>query len=162
MLGVVWLVQRRVARGGTGNGGAKVGSTKNGGARKDRTRESVRVVAKRGIGAKAQLVVVDIDDVRYVLGVTDGGITVIDQHASVEDARAPRGIAAVAPVTALPTAAAAAPRQDAVDSLPLRRTHGQTRANSQTRADARAARSTSLTGFLQKDAAQVLRRALGA
>ena len=153
MLGVVWLLQRRVARGGVKGGSA---------AKKDRTREPVRVVAKRGIGAKAQLVVVDIDDVRYVLGVTDGGITVIDQHATAEDAPAPRAIAAVAPVTALPTAAAGVSPRDAHEPLPLRRTHGQTRTGARSRTASRAARSTSLTGFLQKDAAQVLRRALGA
>ncbi len=129
MLGVVWLVQRRVARGGT----------KNGLVTKERARESVHVVAKRGIGAKAQLVVVDVDDVRYVLGVTDGGITVIDQTASGA-ADAVETSARVAPLTALPQRVPA------------------------TRSEAKLARarSTSLAGFLQKDAARVLRRAIGA
>jgi flagellar protein FliO/FliZ len=151
VLGVVWLLQRRVGRS----------------AKKDRTREPVRVVAKRGIGAKAQLVVVEIDDVRYVLGVTDGGVSVIDRQPTEDAASARRSLAPVAPVTALPSAAPAAtgspvvgaatnPDADAEAPLPLRRTHATSRAA------ARAARSTSLSGFLQKDAAQVLRRALGA
>ena len=182
VLGAVWLLQRRFARG----------------AKKDRTREPVRVVAKRGIGAKAQLVVVEIDDVRYVLGVTDGGVSVIDRQPAEGEAPARRSLTSVAPVTALPVATlapatpasagpslagdagAAAPVES---PLPLRRTHaprrrpaapestaqestapGSTtqRSTTQGRAAARAARSTSLSGFLQKDAAQVLRRALGA
>lgn len=184
VLGAVWLLQRRFARG----------------AKKDRTREPVRVVAKRGIGAKAQLVVVEIDDVRYVLGVTDGGVSVIDRQPAEGEAPARRSLTSVAPVTALPVAtlapatpaAASAGRSPAGDAgaaapvespLPLRRTHAPRRrpaapesaasesavqdraaqqSTTQGRAAARAARSTSLAGFLQKDAAQVLRRALGA
>ncbi len=146
MLGAIWLLQRRVARG----------------AKKERTHDTVRIVSKRSLGAKAQLVVAEIDGARYVLGVSDGGISVIDRI----DAAAER-TASVAPVTALPgvlTAAGGgtAPAQPAdahrdLDApLPLRRTHPQSRAA------ARAVRSTSLSTFLQKDAAQVLRRALGA
>lgn len=118
----------------------------------------MRVIAKRGIGAKAQLVLVEIDGSRYVLGVTDGGVSVIDR-LDPESART----TSVAPVTALPmpapapaavTVASAAPLDP--HALPLRRTHPQSRAA------ARAVRSGGLSTFLQKDAAQVLRRALGA
>lgn len=126
MLVVVWLLQRRVARG----------------TQRQRGGDAVRVVGKRGIGPKAQVVVVEIDDRRYVLGVTEAGVSVIDR---LDDA--PAEPAALAPLTALP-----APR---TDELPLRRTHRPGRA------DARSG-SVPIGTFLRRDAAQVLRRALGA
>lgn len=139
VLGVVWVVQRRLARG----------------AKKERPQDAVRVLAKRGIGPKAQLVVVEVDGIRYVLGVAEGGISVLDRLEPEAQT------ASVAPLTALPTPAAttstpAAPPEPA-DALPLRR-----RTHQQSRAAARAMRATPLSTFLQKDAAQVLRRALGA
>lgn len=137
MLGAVWLLQRRFARGA----GAK-----------QRPRDAVRVVAKRGIGAKAQVVVVEIDEVRYVLGVGDGGVSVLDSRpVEVEPARP-----SIAPVRSLRSAAPAlvapAPASAPDAALPLRRTR---------RAEL-AARPARLSATLPREAAQALRRALGA
>ncbi|WP_223628693.1 flagellar biosynthetic protein FliO [Microbacterium sp. EST19A] len=40
--------------------------------------EKITVVARSGIGAKAQLVVAEFGGIRYVLGVTEHGISVVD------------------------------------------------------------------------------------
>ncbi|WP_259461145.1 MULTISPECIES: flagellar biosynthetic protein FliO [unclassified Microbacterium] len=37
------------------------------------------VLGRQGLGAKAQLVVVQTDDARYVLGVTEHGVSVVDR-----------------------------------------------------------------------------------
>jgi len=39
----------------------------------------VTVISRQGVGPKAQVVVVEIEGVRYVLGVTEHGITVLDR-----------------------------------------------------------------------------------
>lgn len=55
-----------------------------------RTRpEKITVVARTSIGAKAQLVVAEFGGIRYVLGVTEGGVSVVDTQespAQVDDA----------------------------------------------------------------------------
>lgn len=55
--------------------------------RSARTRqEKITVVARSGIGARAQLVVAEFGGIRYVLGVTEHGISVVDtQEAPVEE-----------------------------------------------------------------------------
>ena len=63
MLGLLWFLQRRVAK------------TQ---ARK-RDAEPITVLGRQGIGPKAQLVVVQTDDARYVLGVTEHGVSVVDR-----------------------------------------------------------------------------------
>lgn len=40
--------------------------------------EKITVVARSGIGGKAQLVVAEFGGIRYVLGVTENGISVVD------------------------------------------------------------------------------------
>ncbi|MCI1018286.1 flagellar biosynthetic protein FliO [Microbacterium sp. C5A9] len=48
--------------------------------------EKITVVARSGIGGKAQLVVAEFGGIRYVLGVTEHGINVVDtQEAPVID-----------------------------------------------------------------------------
>jgi flagellar protein FliO/FliZ len=48
--------------------------------------EKITVVARSGIGAKAQLVVAEFGGIRYVLGVTEHGISVVDtQEAPPEE-----------------------------------------------------------------------------
>jgi flagellar protein FliO/FliZ len=48
--------------------------------------EKITVVARSGIGAKAQLVVAEFGGIRYVLGVTEHGISVVDtQEAPVPE-----------------------------------------------------------------------------
>jgi flagellar protein FliO/FliZ len=78
VLGAIWLISRKVARRTTGSG------------------DSIRIIGRQGIGAKAQLVVVDIDAARYVLGVTEGAVTVVDRLDApapdpVEDTDAHKG-----------------------------------------------------------------------
>lgn len=47
--------------------------------------EKITVVARSGIGGKAQLVVAEFGGIRYVLGVTEQGISVVDtQEAPLE------------------------------------------------------------------------------
>ncbi|MEW2461764.1 flagellar biosynthetic protein FliO [Microbacterium sp. NPDC047426] len=63
MLGLLWFLQRRVA---------KTQSRK-------RDAEPITVLGRQGLGAKAQLVVVQTEDARYVLGVTEHGVSVVDR-----------------------------------------------------------------------------------
>ncbi len=62
MLGLLWYVQRRVGKRMT----------------QRRDEAEVTVVSRRSLGAKAQLVIVETDDRRYVLGVTEHGVNLLD------------------------------------------------------------------------------------
>lgn len=66
VLGLLWYLQRRV------------------GKRMQQRREGVEitVVARRALGGKAQLVIVETDDARYVLGVTEHGVNLIERAAA--------------------------------------------------------------------------------
>lgn len=49
--------------------------------------EKITVVARAGLGGRAQLVVAEFGGIRYVLGVSEKGIDVVDtQEAPIEDA----------------------------------------------------------------------------
>lgn len=49
--------------------------------------EKINVVARSGLGGRAQLVVAEFNGIRYVLGVTEHGISVVDtQEAPVDEA----------------------------------------------------------------------------
>jgi len=63
VLGLLWFLQRRLGR------------------RTQRSRDSevITVLGRRGVGSKAQLVVAEAEGNRYVLGVTEHGVTVIDK-----------------------------------------------------------------------------------
>ena len=63
VLGVLWYLQRRVAR------------TQ---ARR-RDSEAITVLGRQGVGPKAQIVVIQTEDARYVLGVTEHGVNVVDR-----------------------------------------------------------------------------------
>lgn len=65
MLGLLWYVQRRVGKR----------------MQKRRDGAEITVVARQALGAKAQLVVVETDDARYVLGVTEHGVNLIERTA---------------------------------------------------------------------------------
>ncbi|MBT2476603.1 flagellar biosynthetic protein FliO [Microbacterium sp. ISL-103] len=61
--------------------------------------EKITVVARSGIGGKAQLVVAEFGGIRYVLGVTEQGISVVDtQEAPPIDEELP--VAVEAPTVA--------------------------------------------------------------
>ncbi|MDQ6753735.1 MAG: flagellar biosynthetic protein FliO [Actinomycetota bacterium] len=61
VVGVLWLVQRRVTRATRGRGPA----------------DPLRVVARRGLGQKASVVVVDTGGQRFLLGVTEHAVNVL-------------------------------------------------------------------------------------
>lgn len=62
MLGLLWYVQRRVGRR----------------MQKRRDDTEISVIGRRALGSKAQVVIVETDNRRYVLGVTEHGVSVID------------------------------------------------------------------------------------
>ncbi|GGD75142.1 flagellar biosynthetic protein FliO [Microbacterium murale] len=63
MLGLLWYLQRRFSRTST----------------RRREAETITVLGRQGLGAKAQLVMVQTADARYVLGVTEHGVSVVDR-----------------------------------------------------------------------------------
>jgi len=73
VLALLWVLQKRVARG-------------RGGLLGTRRESTVTVVARQGVGAKASVVVVDVEGERLVLGVTDGGISVLAAAPTASDA----------------------------------------------------------------------------
>ncbi len=84
VLALLWYLQRRVSR--------SQGVQRSAGL--------VSVVGRQGIGQKASVVVVDVDGTRFVLGVTEQSVTVLNNAA-------PQSPVA-APVAARPTAVPAA------------------------------------------------------
>ncbi|WP_324970205.1 FliO/MopB family protein [Microbacterium sp. str. 'China'] len=109
VLGLLWFLQRRVS--------------KTQARRRDA--EAITVLGRQGIGPKAQLVVVQTDDARYVLGVTEHGVSVVDrlplrpEPAESEEGRPPATrtaddaefdrILAAAALTSTPPAVSPAP-----------------------------------------------------
>lgn len=62
VLGLLWVMQRRLSRGGRARGASNV----------------VSVVGRQSLGSKASVVVVDIDGRRLILGVTEARVTVLN------------------------------------------------------------------------------------
>jgi len=143
VLGVVWFVQRRLTRGATGD------------RAKTRPRDVVRVVAKRGIGAKSQVVVVEVDGTRYLLGVGEGSVSVLDSRPAQDEGAQRR---ALAPLTTLPVAARTTLPATPARVLPTEAPAPLRRAR---REAERPARPT-FAAALSREASQALRRALGA
>jgi len=145
VLALLWVLQKRVARG-------------RGGLLGTRRESTVTVVARQGVGAKASVVVVDVEGERLVLGVTEASISVLaaaeapqpveepslapvarlvpaephdDPFAQVLARQAATGAAPAAALTATPAAepaptaaptstSPAGPAAPALDALPLR------------------------------------------
>lgn len=104
MLGVLWYLQRRLTKG-------------TGAASRRRRGEGIQVLSRQGIGAKAQVVVVEVEGTRYVLGVTENGVSVIDRaRAQTPDERA--GSELVASFEQLLAEAAAQPAAQPVAPAP--------------------------------------------
>ena len=86
MLGLLWFIQRRVGR------------------RQQQRRDGTDIVVRgrRSLGSKAQLVIVETDDTRYVLGVTEHGVNLIErmpaEHVTRPVMRPVAHLAPVAPV----------------------------------------------------------------
>lgn len=72
IVALLWFVQRRVAKGRTSARG--------------RRGNAVTVVGRQGIGAKASVVVVDVDGNRFVLGVTERQVSVLHTGDRPQDA----------------------------------------------------------------------------
>lgn len=66
VLGLLWMVQRRLTRSGRMPGAAK----------------PVNVVTRQAIAPKASVVVVDVDGQRFLLGVTEQSVTVLNAGAA--------------------------------------------------------------------------------
>lgn len=107
MLGALWYLQRRFTR------GAKVP-------------RDIAVVSRQSLGGKAQLVVVDVEGTRYVLGVTEQGVNVVDRIRSPHQITAPAG---PGPADTEPgfDADAAEPAAALPDDVPLRRDRSRRR-----------------------------------
>ena len=69
VVAVLWLVQRRVTRTTRGRGAA----------------DPLKVVARRGLGQKASVVVVDTGGQRFVLGVTEHAVNVLHTSEAPDD-----------------------------------------------------------------------------
>lgn len=95
VLGLLWWISRRVQKGQT------PGARRAGGTRSARIRallssrapsgtrrepERITVIARSGIGARAQLVVAEFGGIRYVLGVSEHGVSLVDTQEVPEDA----------------------------------------------------------------------------
>lgn len=61
VLGLLWVMQRRLSRGGRARGASNL----------------VSVVGRQSLGSKASVVVVEIDGQRLILGVTEAQVTVL-------------------------------------------------------------------------------------
>lgn len=61
VLGLLWLLHRRLSRGDRARGGT----------------ETLSIVARQNVGQKASVVVVDVDGRRFLLGVTEQSVNVL-------------------------------------------------------------------------------------
>lgn len=71
VIGAIWFVQRRVSRGGT---------------RTKRAGKPMSVIARQNLGPKASVAVVEFAGKRFLLGVTEHGIAVLDGTEAEESA----------------------------------------------------------------------------
>lgn len=98
VLGVIWFIQRRVSRGGG----------------RLRAQKAITVVGRHAVGSKASVAVIEIDGIRFVLGVTDHTVNVLHtaERVAVEstsDAFSRVLAEADAPLSAEPVVAASRP-----------------------------------------------------
>lgn len=110
---LLWLVARRVAKGEGGLRGLKA----RGAA------DPLRVVARRGVGQKASVVVVETAGQRFLLGVTEHGVNVLhtaEVPASPDPATEFASTLAAAGEAASEVPLVAVPRDSTVSELPLR------------------------------------------
>jgi len=97
VFGLLWYIHRRLTRGGKLRAAAT----------------PITVLGKQGIGAKASVVVVDANGMRFVLGVTEGTVTVL--HSAEAPAAAFAEVLATVPepVEGPPAAVALAAKKPA-------------------------------------------------
>lgn len=97
VLGLLWVIQRKVSKTG----------------RVTRQAKHVSVVARQGLSGKASVAVVDVEGVRYILGVTEQNVTVLGSAEAPQDAIV-TAIAPAAAPAATPTFAQTLAAQPAV------------------------------------------------
>jgi flagellar protein FliO/FliZ len=68
VVGLLWFVQRKSVRW----------------TAKRKTSSPIKLVARKSLGSKANLVIVDVDDIRFVLGVTEHGVSVLQSAEAPE------------------------------------------------------------------------------
>ena len=91
VIGAIWFVQRRMSRGGT---------------RIKRAVKPISVVARQNLGPKASVAVVEFGGKRFLLGVTEHGISVLDNAPAEESAIVEEPVLAAATAAGTPRAAA--------------------------------------------------------
>jgi flagellar protein FliO/FliZ len=152
VIGAIWFVQRRVSRG-------------SGGPRAKRAGKPMSVIARQNLGPKASVAVVEFGGKRFLLGVTEHGIAVLDdtqteaeetvavtEAAAIEAPAAP--ITPVAPVAVTRRASskqnsrdfALALGQVAADATPAAKTAVAPRAATPPVAAVRLAKPQNFTG----------------
>lgn len=93
VVGLLWALQRRITRG----------------ARASRTAKLVTVVTRQGISQKASVVVIDVEGKRFLLGVTEHSVTVLNSSEILaevaEQAPVQASVAATVSTTARASAA---------------------------------------------------------
>jgi flagellar protein FliO/FliZ len=82
VIGAIWFVQRRMSRGGI---------------RAKRVAKPISVVARQNLGPKASVAVVEFGGKRFLLGVTEHGISVLDNAPAEEPATVEEPVPAAAP-----------------------------------------------------------------
>ncbi|MGZ0069744.1 flagellar biosynthetic protein FliO [Microbacterium arborescens] len=159
MLAIVWVLQRRFSRGSTG--GARTSRARGTRPTRSDAVADITVVAKRGIGPKAQVAVVEIDGARYVLGITEGGVSMLDRIDPTPGTTTGHTVTGhPAPADAAHGDDTARPAlRDVAGDAPLAPPVPLLRAQARAERTARTTRPATMTA---RDAAQVLRRALGA
>ena len=153
MLAIVWVLQRRFSRGSAN--GARANRPRGLTSTRTDAVADITVVAKRGIGPKAQVAVVEIDGARYVLGITEGGVSMLDRIDPTPGTTTGHH----APADADGDDTARPVLRDVADDAPLAPPVPLLRAQARAERTARTTRPATMTA---RDAAQVLRRALGA
>jgi flagellar protein FliO/FliZ len=119
ILALIWFVQRKV----TGAGGKSAGGKKSAVAgRFGASKMSIQVLGTHRLGAKASITVVEIDGVKMVLGVTEHGITVLEN--TVDNTSQPPVVAPAITTIAHPEAVApeSDPTQVAASAVDIRAT----------------------------------------
>ena len=111
VLALLWLLQRRFARGGVGS------------SAKARAANNPAVVGRQSVGSKANVVVVEHDGRRFLLGVTEHGVNVlhsseIEPVPGLDPDLFARELAAAEPADVALVTQSTAP-SDAVDASPL-------------------------------------------
>ena len=102
VLGAIWFVQKRVGRGSRGKSKSK----------------PISVVARQNVGAKASVAIVEFGGKRFLLGVTEHAVSVLDA-AKIPAAEVAAALEATVEKTSVARATKAkdAPAQDFADAL---------------------------------------------